>query len=204
MNIHARISKEWRQRMIFMAMMLNGSGLWFCYDGFIAWPAQEQNYQRLVTLTAGTLAGEEKPTDKNPNVVRAWATYAAANKLPEKIPKHRSPGDLSGQRTIGSIFMFIGLTFIGWVVLQHRRSVRADGDIITGANGVKVHLDSIIDMDRRKWVTKGIAYALYEENGKKHRLCLDDHKFAGCEAIIKEAESRIAARNAAVTPPIPG
>jgi hypothetical protein len=119
MNIHARISKEWRQRMIFMAMMLNGSGLWFCYDGFIAWPAQEQNYQRLVTLTAGTLAGEEKPTDKNPNVVRAWATYAAANKLPEKIPKHRSPGDLSGQRTIGSIFMFIGLTFMVHNGKQH-------------------------------------------------------------------------------------
>jgi len=59
-------------------------------------------------------------------------------------------------------------------------------------------------MDRRKWVSKGIAYALYEENGKKRRLCLDDHKFAGCEAIIKEAESRIAARTAALTPPIPG
>ena len=204
MNIHARISKEWRQRMIFMALMLNGSGLWFCYDGFIAWPAQEQRYQQLVTLTAGTLADGEKPTDKNPDVVRAWATYAAANKLPEKTPKHRSPGDLSGQRTIGGIFMLIGLTFIGWVVLQHRRSVRADGDIVTGASGEKVHLDSIIDMDRRKWATKGIAYAIYEVNGKQRRLCLDDHKFIGCEAIIKEAESRIAARAAAVTPTILG
>jgi hypothetical protein len=200
MNVHARISKEWRQRMIFMALMLNGSGLWFCYDGYIAWPAEEQRHQQLVTLTAGIVATDEKPTDKNPEVVRAWAAYAAANKLPEKLPKHRSPGDLAGQRITGGIFMAIGLTFIGWVALQHRKSVRADGDIITGAEGQTVHFDSIVEMDRRKWAKKGIAYAIYEVDGKRRRLCLDDHKFIGCEAIILEAERRIAARDAAANP----
>jgi hypothetical protein len=201
MNVHARISKEWRRRMTIMALMLNGSGLWFCYDGFIAWPAEEQRYQQLVTLTAGTLASDEKPTDKNPAVVRAWSTYAAANKLPEKLPKHRSPGDLSGQRTIGGIFMAFGLSFIGWVLLQHRKSVRAEGDVITGADGETVHLDSIVEMDRRKWDKKGIAYAIYEANGKRRRLCLDDHKFIGCEEIILEAERRIAARAGTKQPP---
>ena len=194
MNVHARISKEWRRRMIMMALMLNGSGLWFCYDGFIAWPAEEKRYQQLVTLTAGTLAADEKPTDKNPDVVRAWKTYAAANELPEKLPKHRSPGDLSGQRVIGGIFMAFGLTFVSWVLLQHRKSVRADGDIITGADGETVPFDSIVEMDRRKWANKGIAYAIYEKDGKRRRLCLDDHKFIGTEAIILEAERRLAAR----------
>ncbi len=201
MNVHARISKEWRRRMIMMALMLNGSGLWFCYDGFIAWPAEEKRYQQLVTLTAGTLDVDEKPTDKNPDVVRAWNTYAAANQLPEKLPKHRSPDDLSGQRIIGGIFMAFGLSFVGWVALQHRKSVRADGDLITGANGETVHFDSIVDMDRRKWANKGIAYAIYEKDGKLRRLCLDDHKFIGCEAIILEAERRITARTAATGSP---
>lgn len=194
MNVHARISKEWRRRMIMMALMLNGSGLWFIYDGYVAWPAEEQRYQQLVTLTAGTLAADEKPTDKNPEVVRAWKAHAAANDLPEKLPKHRSEGDLSGQRIIGNIFMAFGLTFVAWVLLQHRKSVRADGDLVTGADGETVHLDSIIEMDRRKWANKGIAYAIYEKDGQRRRLCLDDHKFIGCEAIILEAERRIAAR----------
>ncbi|CAM3018021.1 hypothetical protein [Rariglobus hedericola] len=198
MNVQARISKEWRRRMTMMALMLNGSALWFCYDGFIAWPSEEARYQQLVTLTAGSLAVDETPTDKNPEVVRAWTAYAAANKLPEKLPKHRSEGDLSGQRTIGGILLAIGLGFVGWVLLQHRKSVRADGDIITGAGGETVHLDTIVDMDRRKWANKGIAYAIYEVDGKRRRLCLDDHKFIGCEAIILEAERRIAARS---TPP---
>jgi hypothetical protein len=194
MNVHARISKEWRRRMIMMALMLNGSALWFCYDGYIAWPAEEARHQQLLTLTAGTLAPDEKPDDKNPEVVRAWTDYAAKNDLPAKLPKHRSPGDLSGQRIIGNIFLAIGLSFVGWVLLQHRKSVRAEGDLITGANGETVHLDSIVEMDRRKWANKGIAYAIYEKDGKRRRLCLDDHKFIGCEAIILEADRRIAAR----------
>jgi len=201
MNVHARISKEWRRRMIIMALMLNGSAYWFCFDGYFAWPAEEHHYQQLVTVTAGMVAPGEKPTDKNPEVVRAWNAYASVNKLPEKLPKHRSADDLYGQRLLGGILAAIGLSFVGWVVLQHRKSVRAAGDIITGADGKTVHFDSIIEMDRRKWAGKGIAYAIYEKDGKRRRLCLDDHKFIGCEAIILEAERRLAARNAATQPP---
>ena len=52
-------------------------------------------------------------------------------------------------------------------------------------------------MDRKKWDNKGIAYAIYEIDGVQRRLCLDEHKFKGCEAIILEAERRIEARKAA-------
>ncbi|MDF3056174.1 MAG: hypothetical protein K0R17_389 [Rariglobus sp.] len=203
MNVHARISKEWRRRMTLMALILNGSALWFCYDGLIAWPAEEKRYQQLVTLTAGTVSEGTKPTEKDPAVTRAWEQYAAANNLNPKVPKNRSPGDLAGQRIIGGVMLFFGLSFLGWMALQHRKSVRADGDIITGAGGETVHLDTIVGMDRRKWSNKGIAYAIYEVNGKRRRLCLDDHKFAGCEKIILEAERRIAARAAASTPADP-
>jgi hypothetical protein len=201
MNVHARISKEWRRRMTIMALMLNGSALWFCYDGFIAWPSETKRYQQLETVTASIVPEGEKPTDKNPAVVRAWADYAAKNDLPAKLPKHRTPGDLAGQRIMGGILLGIGLSFLGWMALQHRKSVRAEGDVITGADGETVHLDSIVEMDRRKWDNKGIAYAIYEANGKRRRLCLDDHKFIGCEEIILEAERRIAARAGAAQPP---
>ena len=55
-------------------------------------------------------------------------------------------------------------------------------------------LDAITAIDRKKWKSKGIAYAIYTENGKEKRLCLDEHKFKGAEAIILEAERRIKAR----------
>jgi hypothetical protein len=135
-------------------------------------------------------------------VKQAWEHYAADNDLKPKVPKHRSAGDLSGQRGIFMGFAAIGLIFTAWVLLQHRKSVRADGDIITGPNGEKVNFDQITETDRRKWNTKGTAYAIYEGGGKKRRVCLDDHKSLGAEASLLEAERRIKARTEA-TPSSP-
>ena len=194
MQVDARISKEWRKRMFFMGFMIWGSALWFAYDGYVAWPAEEERYQKLVELTADLVEEGEKITDKNPEVKRTWEAFAAENDLKSKVPKHRSQGDLSGQRGIAGFGTLIGLIFSVWVWLQHRKSVRADGEIITGAGGEKVEFDRIVDTDRRKWETKGIAYAIYEKDGKKRRLCLDDHKFIGAEEILFEAERRIKAR----------
>ena len=194
MQVDARISKEWRKRMFFMGFMIWGSALWFAYDGYVAWPAEEERYQKLVELTADLVEEGEKITDKNPEVKRTWEAFAAENDLKSKLPKHRSQGDLSGQRGIAGFGTLIGLIFSVWVWLQHRKSVRADGEIITGAGGEKVEFDRIVDTDRRKWETKGIAYAIYEKDGKKRRLCLDDHKFIGAEEILLEAERRIKAR----------
>jgi hypothetical protein len=197
MNIHARISKEWRQRMIFMAMMLNGSALWFCYDGFVAWPAEASRFEQLQVITSEIVAADKEIDRKDPAVIRAWEAYAATKDLKPLVPKKRTPGDIAAQRYIGAVMGAGGLFFVGWVILQHRRSVRADGDMITGPSGEQVHLDSIIEMDRHKWESKGIAYAIYQVDGRNRRLCLDDHKFLGCVAIILEAERRIAERAAA-------
>jgi hypothetical protein len=95
---------------------------------------------------------------------------------------------------IGGVLTSLAVLFGIWILWNHRLSVRAEGDLITGASGQQVHLDSIIATDRKKWKKKGIAYAIYEENGKQKRLTLDDHKFAGCEEILLEAERRIEAR----------
>ena len=160
----------------------------------VAWPAEEERYQKLVELTADLVEEDEKITDKNPEVKRAWESYAAENDLKSKVPKNRSEGDLSGQRGIAGFGAVIGLIFTIWFWLQHRKSVRADGEVITGAGGEKVEFDWIIETDRRKWETKGIAYAIYEKDGKIRRLCLDDHKFIGAEEILLEAERRIKAR----------
>lgn len=203
MNVHAHISKEWRRRMLIMALMLNGFALWFLYDGYINWPAEAQRFEQLTPIVESMVSsGQEldlKHLDKNPEVVRAWKTYAAQHNLPDKLPKERTDSDLAGQRGIGLVLLGIGLTFVAWVALQHRKSVRAVGDLITGPNGEQVNFSAIVEMDRRKWEKKGIAYAIYEVDGRQKRLCLDDHKFIGCEAIILEAEKRIAARQP--TPP---
>lgn len=198
MQVHARISKEWRRRMVFMFIMLFGSALWFLYDGYIAWPAETQRHETLRAIADRMIeAGEVKDSKellKDPALVRAWERHARENDLPLKVPKHRSDGDLAGQRISGFVLLVGSAIFAAWVAWNHRLSVRAEGDVVIGACGRQVHLDSIVEIDRRKWASKGIAYAIYEADGRRRRLTLDDHKFLGCEAIILEAERRIAAR----------
>jgi hypothetical protein len=194
MQVHARISKEWRRRMLFMFAMIFGSALWFLTDGYIMWPAEGARHE-VYKAMAETAIEEGRAKDmKDPALTRMWERHAQENDLPLKVPKERTAGDLAGQRWTGWIMLVGAAIFGAWVAWNHKRSVRAEGDIVIGASGERVHLDSIVEMDRRKWANKGIAYAIYEENGKRRRLTLDDHKFLGCEAIILEAERRMAAR----------
>lgn len=192
--------------MVFMFLMLFGSGLWFLSDGYLMWPAEERRHVVFAAMAeemiAAGEAGEAKDVEEArevPEVIAAWEKLAEERDWPSKVPKNRTAGDLAGQRWPGWIFFAGSLVFGAWVVWNHKRSVRAEGDWITGPSGERVHLDSIVDMDRQKWVNKGIAYAIYEEGGKRRRLTLDDHKFLGCEAIILEAERRIKARAGAGT-----
>jgi hypothetical protein len=190
--------------MIFMFLMIFGSGLWFLYDGYINWPAETKRYEIYKPMAEEMIAEGRAKDLKDPVLKRAWERYAEENDLPTKVPKERTPGDLAFQRWAGWILAAAGALFAAWVAWNHKLSVRAEGDIVIGASGERVHLDSIVEMDRRKWANKGIAYAIYEVDGKRKRLTLDDHKFLGCEAIILEAEKRIAARAAAANPPAEG
>ncbi|MEY4487853.1 MAG: hypothetical protein RIQ79_361 [Verrucomicrobiota bacterium] len=199
MQVHAKISKEWRRRMTFMFIMLFGSGVWFLSDGYLMWPAEEKRFVVFKALAEQKIAAGQATTEKDPAVIIAWEAKANAEGWKVKVPKHRSDGDLLGQRIPGYVFIIAAFTFALWVVWNHRRSVRAEGEWITGASGERVNFEWIVEMDRRKWENKGIAYAIYEQDGNRRRLTLDDHKFLGCEAIILEAEKRIKARKEAGT-----
>lgn len=186
--------------MVFMFIMIFGSAAWFLSDGYWMWPAEAERYVVFKALADEKIAADRAESEKDPAVIQAWETEAKARDWPTKVPKQRTAGDLAGQRITGGVFMTIAIGFALWVAWNHRRSVKAEGDWITGASGERVSLDWIVEMDRRKWENKGIAYAIYEQDGKRRRLTLDDHKFLGCEAIILEAEKRIKDRKEAANP----
>jgi hypothetical protein len=198
MQVNARISKEWRQRILFMFFMIFGLAAWFLTDGYIFWPKENQRYTEFAQI-AEPLIEEGRAEDReSPAVQLAWQRHCREEGYNNtKIPKERTDSDIAQQLWIGWIKMAGVFLFGIWICWNHTRSIRAEGELITGASGEQVPLDAIIETDRRKWAKKGIAYAIYEVQGKRRRLTLDDHKFAGCEAILLEAEKRIEARAAA-------
>jgi len=194
MNVDARISNEWRKRMLFMLFMILGSGAWFLSDGCIYWPKEQQRYVEFTEIR-GELEALGKPVDDESHELRmAWERHARESGYKRKFPKERTDAKVREQILIGSIMLAGGVLFAAWIVWNHTRKVTVEGEVVTGASGEQVMLDSIFKIDRKKWEKKGIAYAIYEEAGKQKRLTLDAHKFEGCEAIILEAERRIKAR----------
>lgn len=194
MEVNARISKEWRRRMLFMFFMIFGIAGWFLYDGYILWPDEADRYEAYAEIRDNLIESGQAEDEESSFVRLAWERHAREADYRRSIPKERTDAAIHEQRVIGWSMMSIAGVFALWIAWNHRREVRADGDTVIGASGERVELDSIVAIDRKKWKTKGIAYALYMDGGKQRRLTLDDHKFAGCEAIILEAEKRIRAR----------
>lgn len=201
MDVDARISKEWRRRMLFMFFMIFMIAAWFLSDGYIYWPKEGARHAEFLEvknelIETGTLTEEVKDEDSTELRV-AWERYAREADYKPDFPKERTDASIREQRIIGWVMMVGSLLFGAWIAWNHKLRVRAEGETVIGASGQRVELDSITAIDRKKWKTKGIAYAIYESGGKERRLCLDDHKFKGCEAIILEAERRIKERTGA-------
>jgi len=194
MEVNARISTEWRKRMLFMFFMIFGIAAWFLSDGYYFWPNEDKRFDEYTEILGGLVEAGKAEDAESSSVQIAWQRHAREQGYKSKVPKERTDSAIGEQRMIGCVMMWGSLVFLAWIGWNHTRSVRAEGEIVIGASGERVELDSIVATDRKKWKNKGIAYAIYEVAGKQKRLCLDDHKFAGCEAILLEAEKRIKAR----------
>lgn len=186
--------------MIIMSLFIFGVAGWFFYDGMVAWPSEEERFQVYDQLATEMIEGKEALDTDDSRFVLAWRRVAEEKGWKEKPPKHRSDAALKTQVMIGGLFALGGVIFASWVVWNHTLSIRAEGEFVYSARGKKVPLDAIVEMDRRKWKNKGIAVAIYEENGRRRKLILDDYKFEGTEPIILEAERRIAERSGGGVP----
>lgn len=180
--------------MLFMLFMIFGIAAWFLYDGFILWPDEAERHAEYTEILDGLIEAGDAVDEESTSVRLAWERHAREQGYRRNIPKERTDGAIREQRVIGWTLMVGALFYAAWIAWNHTRKVTAQGEIVIGASGERVELDSITAIDRKKWKNKGIAYAIYEDGGKRRRLCLDEHKFKGCEAIIIEADKRIKAR----------
>ena len=196
MDVVARVSKEWRRRMLFMFFLIFGIAAWFFYDGYILWPDEAQRHLEYLEITDTLIEAGVAVDGESTSVRLAWERHAREMNYMRNIPKERTDGDIKEQRVIGWAMMVVALLHGVWIAWNHTRQVSAEGDIVISASGERVEIDSITAIDRKKWKNKSIAYGIYEEGGKPRRLCLDEHKFRGCEAIITEADRRIKERSA--------
>jgi hypothetical protein len=167
MSIKASISSGYRWRPGLFAVIALLLGLWFCYDGYVAWPRQKAIFEAYEQFTDEGRLSE-------------WPAHAAARGWPtdqDNPGQEHSELDLVVQRVLGFILLSVGVLYlIGWGRTLGRWIALAD-DQLTTSWGVRVPLDQVTSLDLNRWQSKGIAVVRYETNGKSGRLVLDDWKY---------------------------
>ncbi len=202
MNLTAKISREWRDRMIIVLLMLLGSSAWFFYDGAVAYPKYNIKADAYAELQRVYQADETLLKEK-------WKALAIENHWdPEDVPKKRK--DEAQQFRWGSGLLIISVAFLLWMLREMHRVILANDEKFIGITQAiipfnalrEVRFDSVFGVNKRRWDKKGIAVVFYKtEKGTRASVLIDDYKYAGserilerCEAVIEEKKARNASK----------
>lgn len=195
MHIIASISNEWRKRMLILFCMYFFIALWFISDGYYFWPREQIRYQEYSQLLS-ELKSTGKAEDTESSAFKLeWQRRAQAAGYKNKAPKERNSDAIDEQLIIGWCALIGSLIFAAWIAWNHTRKVRLVDGCIVDSTGCSVPLSTIENIDKKHWKKKGIAYGIYSVEARAKRICLDAHKFKGCDQIIAEIERQIAQKN---------
>lgn len=205
MKLEAKFSREWRDRMGIILLFIVGSAGWFFYDGLVAYPKYNEGAEAYAQLVE--MVKEEGFTDAaaERETTARWEKCAADFDADPQDPPVKAK-DIDQQIHFGIGLSICALIFLGWVLREMARTIRANDEEFDGLTAIfppiygktTVKFASVFGIDKRKWKNKGIAVVHYKnEQGRPCKAIIDDYKYAGTEAILKKCETVIAEKNAA-------
>jgi hypothetical protein len=193
MSERANIDPKFLARLGLTALALIGIALWFLYDGAITYPRQRERalvYQEL--KDKDQLDKWEEIAEQN-----GWSTEDPGN------PKEKV--DFYIQFGFAGLLGVPGLCFLARYFRARGRWIEADETGLRTSWGQQLEFGQIVSLDKKKWRSKGIANILYEQDGRKRRLVLDDWKFDAdpTKAILLAVEARVDVDQIVGGPPEP-
>lgn len=173
-EIVATAGRYYRNARYLMAAVCLACAAWFAYDGWVAWPAQNDEFDRIV----------------------------ADGRKPERT-KH-SDTDLATQRALACGLPVLAVCIVGWLLYNSRGRIRLADDVLYAPGHPPVPVDAIREIDKTKWDKKGIVYLDYEldapTGGKptKGSVVLDDFVYQAdpIHAILKAIEAKVVPESA--------
>ena len=138
---------RWKHLIVSVAMI--AFGLWFAYDGWRKWPAENARIVEVQkSKDAATAAGDTAKVE------------VLAKELQEL--NHHTEMDLAIQKILAVALVAFGLFWGAWTVKDTRGVYRMSGTTLHVPGHPPVSVDDIRRIDKRKWDKKGIAYLHYE------------------------------------------
>jgi len=100
MEVNARISTEWRKRMLFMFFMIFGIAAWFLSDGYYFWPNEDKRFDEYNEILDGLVEAGKAADTESSSVQIAWQRHAREQGYKSKVPKERTDSAIGEQRVI--------------------------------------------------------------------------------------------------------
>jgi len=179
----ARLSHEYALRLVLLALLLVGWGVACVYDGGRRYPRENQRYAVYARIA------ETRQTDLDWEA--KWVAYARGKGWDTGAPKHHSPLDLKLQFAMALICLPVGLLSVGLFVRNRSSRFSAESLGLHGWGATTIPYDAVERVDRRLWESKGIAVAWATVNGRRRRVTMDDWKWLGMEALVREVEQHL-------------
>lgn len=149
----------------------------------VSWPELLWDYEKM------------KPLDWH----RLWLDYTAEEKMSSNPPERPyDAGKIHEQWVVFWICLALVMGASFFLLRTVRRSLRADDEGVTGADGKTVAYGDMQRLDLRKWDTKGLAFIEYDGSGGKGRMRIDGLTYGGfkkeqdepAERLMKKIRSR--------------
>ncbi len=109
-----------------------------------------------------------------------WQQYSGETRMAEKVEKKPfDAGKIGEQIIVFYVCLSLALLNLFFLIRTMRRSIRADADTLTTANGKTIAYADMKTLDLRKWDTKGIAVIDYEATSGGGRTKIDGLTYGG-------------------------
>jgi hypothetical protein len=188
-----------------MSILAIGFALYCLYDGFIGYPNKrergfedfkqfkldEDSDQQKLSLAEFEATADEKRIEE-------WHEFSYGGGIPGR-------GDVIVQFVMAAGAGALGL-FLFSIPLRARGTwVESTATGITSSWGQSFDFDQVVELNKQKWRSKGIAKVTYDDGQRKRRFVLDDYKFDrnATDAILYELEQRIGPEQITGGPPEP-
>lgn len=133
---------------------------------------------------------------------KLWLEFSAAQRMDAKPPEHPSvPGKvaydakkLREQQAMGAVCSLLALAAAFVLVRTLRRTIEIDADGLKASDGRRIGFRQFDRLDKRKWKTKGLAYAWFDDGGTQRRVRIDGLAYGGFRQEDGEPAERLMRR----------
>ena len=175
------------KRCVLIPALIVFAGLYFLYDGYIGYPAENRRFDELTQQAKDAGARGD---------VKAEADLLESRK---SVTRH-DEFQLRLQRQLGYGLLPLGVLAFVFFSRQSRGQYRLADDVLYAPGHPPVPLGAVREIDKTKWEKKGIAYVRYEIEdpaggvAATGRVKLDDalYEQGPTTAILKTIEAKVA------------